>query len=566
MNLPLDWLIRDDNFYATLAIAIEPGGASTQPQIPDRGKAIRINKHTGDYAFLAHGLRTPNGIAIGVDEEIFIADNQGDWLPSSKILHLKKGAFFGSRAVDPEGTKKLAPTLPVVWLPQDDIGNSPSQPSYINVGPYQNQLIYGEVTHGGVKRVFVEKIAGNYQGAVFRFTQGLEAGINRIIWGPDSALYVGGIGSTGNWGQIGKLEFGLQKLIYNGKTTFEMLAVRAKSNGVEIEFTEPLPLNTGGDIASYEVRQWWYLPTPNYGGPKMDEKLLKVVRANVSEDRKKVFLALEGMKEAHLVYIRINDHFVSSTGNELWTSEAWYTMNAIPKDNAGFSTTSYVAVADNTLSETEKAEGWQLLFDGKTTDGWRKFRSDRIGSAWRVKDGALTLDGRKEDWQFIDGGDIITEGVYKNYELSLEWKIAKNGNSGIIFNVVENDTYDYVWQTGPEMQVLDNAGHADAQIHKHRAGDLYDLIPAAFEAVNPSGEWNKVRLIVNNGKVEHWLNGHKILSYELWTDEWNKRVGESKFKEMPGFGKAKKGHISLQDHGDVVAYKNIKIRTLTPPI
>ena len=149
---------KDGYFYATLATAILPGGASKQPQIPDRGKVVKISKEDGSHSFIAHGLRTPNGIGLGVDNEIFVADNQGDWLPSSKIVHVREGAWFGSRSVDPEGTKELAETPPVVWLPQDEIGNSPSTPLLLNDGPYKGQMIHGEVTHGGVKRVFVEKV------------------------------------------------------------------------------------------------------------------------------------------------------------------------------------------------------------------------------------------------------------------------------------------------------------------------------------------------------------------------------------------------------------------------
>ena len=152
------------------------------------------------------------------------------------------------------------------------------------------------------------------------------------------------------------------------------------------------------------------------------------------------------------------------------------------------------AQVTNTLSAKEKKEGWKLLFDGTTTSGWRKFKSDKIGAAWKVKDGALYLDAtNKKDWQTGDGGDIVTEGVYENYELSIEWKIQACGNSGIIFNVQEGN-YDYVWHTGPEFQVLDNACHPDAKIIKHRAGDLYDLISCKVETVKPAGEWNEARI------------------------------------------------------------------------
>jgi len=552
---------QDGYFYAALATAINPGGASTQPQIPDRGKAIKISREDGSLEFIATGLRTPNGIGEGYEGELFIADNQGDWLPSSKIVHVQPGSWYGSRSVDFTGTADLTETQPVVWLPQDEIGNSPSQPLALNIGPYQNQMIHGEVTHGGIKRVYVEEVNGAYQGALFRFTQGMEAGVNRICWGPDGALYVGGVGSSGNWGD-GQKWYGLQRLSYNENVTFEMLKVMARTDGLEIEFTEPLELGSGTSADEYQIQQWYYLPTEQYGGPKLDLETLEIASVNLSDDRKKVFLELPGIKAGHVVYVRIIRPFRSENQNSLWTTEAWYTLNQIPSDLPGFKSPSTTAVA-NTLSDAEKAAGWELLFDGKTTSGWRNYKNNSIGSAWKVRDGSLMLDNsNKQDGRIIGGGDIISDREFENFELSLEWKIQKNGNSGIIFNVVESDEYDFVWQTGPEMQVLDNVGHPDGRIETHRAGDLYDMIACSFVASNGPDEWNKVRLVSKDGKVSHWMNGYKVVEYEMHSQQWLDMIAQSKFKDMPGFGRAKGGHISLQDHSDRVWYRNIKIREL----
>ncbi len=225
---------------------------------------------------------------------------------------------------------------------------------------------------------------------------------------------------------------------------------------------------------------------------------------------------------------------------------------------------SFMALAQspNTLSKKEKKDGWKLLFDGSTTTGWRKFKSDKIGAAWKVKDGALYLDAtNKKDWQTGDGGDIVTEGVYENYELSIEWKIQACGNSGIIFNVQEGN-YDYVWHTGPEFQVLDNACHPDAKIIKHRAGDLYDLISCKTETVKPAGEWNEARILASKGNYSFWLNGTEVTSVNMNSPEWKTLIAGSKFKNMADFGKFTKGRISLQDHGDQVWYRNIKIKEL----
>lgn len=225
----------------------------------------------------------------------------------------------------------------------------------------------------------------------------------------------------------------------------------------------------------------------------------------------------------------------------------------------------------NTLSEAEKAEGWQLLFDGTTKNGWHVYNEGSDGAAWKVEDGTLHFDPSKgkirdpktgKDSITVGGGDITTNEEFENFHLSLEWKLNPSGNSGIIFFVKEEPKYERSYWTGLEMQVLDNNGHKDGQIEKHRAGDLYDLVKGAPEAVNPVGEWNQVEIIANNGALEFRMNGTKIVSTTLWDDNWKKMVAGSKFKQWPDFGTYKKGKIALQDHGDPVWYRNIKIKKL----
>lgn len=203
-------------------------------------------------------------------------------------------------------------------------------------------------------------------------------------------------------------------------------------------------------------------------------------------------------------------------------------------------------------------EEWTELFDGKSLSGWRNFKSQTVGAAWKVEDNTLVFDPSSGE----AGGDIMTVEQYDNFELALEWKIDSCGNSGIIFNVVEDDKYGQVWETGPEMQILDNECHPDAKIHKHRAGDLYDLIACSKETVKPAGEWNEVRILSKNAAYEFYLNGEKVVSFIMHSPEWDELVKNSKFKDMPAFGKASKGHIALQDHGDKVWFRNIRIRKL----
>lgn len=219
--------------------------------------------------------------------------------------------------------------------------------------------------------------------------------------------------------------------------------------------------------------------------------------------------------------------------------------------------------APNTLSEQEKKEGWKLLFDGSSLKGWHNFKTDKIGPAWKISEDAIYLDARnKKDWQVNGGGDIVTADEFENFEFVIDWKIEPCGNSGIIFNVVEDPKYDYVWKTGPEMQVLDNACHPDAKITKHRAGNLYDLIVSSTESVKPAGEWNTARIVSNKGHLELYLNGAKQVDTWMFTPEWEALIAGSKFKNEPAFGKARKGHISLQDHGNQVWFRNIKLRQL----
>lgn len=216
------------------------------------------------------------------------------------------------------------------------------------------------------------------------------------------------------------------------------------------------------------------------------------------------------------------------------------------------------------LTEDQQKEGWELLFDGKTMEGWHKYGGAPVGKAWKVADGTFYLDTTERiDWQIKDGGDIVTNSAYDNFHLKLEWKIAKNGNSGIMFYVHEDSSkYKWAWETAPEMQVLDNAGHADAKIVKHRAGDLYDLISCSKETVKPHSEWNLAEIKCVNGKLDFYLNGENVVSTMMWDDNWNKMVAASKFAKMPGFGTYKKGKIALQDHGNTVWYRNVMIKKM----
>lgn len=223
-----------------------------------------------------------------------------------------------------------------------------------------------------------------------------------------------------------------------------------------------------------------------------------------------------------------------------------------------------MSATNNTLSSKEKKEGWELLFDGVSTNRWHSYGHTTVSKAWVVEDGILHLDpSTKKDWPANESRDIVTDDEYENFHLKLDWKISPNGNSGIIFYVKEDAAkYKNTYNTGLEMQVLDNNGHPDAKIVKHRAGDLYDLISSSKETVKPAGEWNHAEIISNKGKLNLYLNGTNVVTTILWDENWRQMVANSKFKSMAEFGSFKKGRIALQEHGDEVWYRNIKIKKL----
>ncbi|GDY12652.1 glycosyl hydrolase [Planctomycetota bacterium] len=211
------------------------------------------------------------------------------------------------------------------------------------------------------------------------------------------------------------------------------------------------------------------------------------------------------------------------------------------------------AVAPNTLSDSDKAAGWKLLFDGSTTAGWTNYKSETIKPNWVIDDGALHLKGG-------GGGDIATTAEYDNFELSLEWKISPGGNSGIMYRIPP--AAKSIYSDAIEMQVLDNAGHKDGKNPKTSAGSAYALLAPSKDATKPVGEWNAVRVVADGKHIEHWMNGEKIVDVIIGSEAWNTAKAAGKFAKNEQFASAPSGRIGLQDHGNLVWYRNIKVRSL----
>ncbi|MGM0666939.1 MAG: 3-keto-disaccharide hydrolase [Bacteroidota bacterium] len=214
---------------------------------------------------------------------------------------------------------------------------------------------------------------------------------------------------------------------------------------------------------------------------------------------------------------------------------------------------------NNELTEAEVEEGWQLLFDGASLENWKAYNAEGTGS-WLVEDGLLAASGTGSD----SDGYIITKKQYENFDLKFDWKIAEGGNSGVLYHVIESERYPTPYLTGPEYQLVDDVGFPSELEEWQKTGADYAMYVPDSEkkTLNPVGEWNSSRIVFDNGHVEHWLNGEKILEFEAWTDEWFELKNSGKWENAPDYGLSSVGHISLQDHGSRIWFRNMKIREL----
>ncbi len=660
-------LYRDGHFYVNLSVAINLGGATTVPQpAPGRGITYKVSRKTGKISPVAGGLRTPNGIGWGPGGDLFATDNQGGWLPSSKLVHIEQDRFF-NHYTEPAGPFDDKPvTEPVLWLPQNEIGNSPSTPLLLKEGQFKGQMLIGDVTYGGLQRAYLEKVKGQYQGAVFRYTQGLEAGVNRITLGPDGAIYAGGLGADGNWGQEGKLRFGLQKLTPNGGNTFDVKTMRAVPGGFDLTYTQPVSAETAGQLAErYEAEQWRYTPTADYGGPKIAEEKLSVRSATLSKDGRTVRLRLDGLKPDRVVHVRSPRPFTSASGETLWNTEAWYTLNAMPGEqpppatlyeaeearltgtagintnHTGYSGSGFVdryategkvattfdvtvpkaGAYDVNLRYSNGPDPFQgtkslsLYANGKkirqtelpSTGDWDTWstRTERLrlraghntvsyrydsGDSGHVNLDLITVrphgarvalfdgtgasqtqwqhtDGRRVAWPLADEksmevccGDIRTKDAYQDFRLHVEFRVPllpadvtgqDRGNSGIFLQ----DRY--------ELQILDSYG--DTTLDTNEAGAIYLKKAPDVNAAKAPETWQTYDIVFRAARYDE--DGRKTADARV-TVVWNgKKVHDDIALDGPtASGRSETpaaGAIRLQDHGNKVRFRDIRVEPLT---
>ncbi|HJP86785.1 MAG TPA: DUF1080 domain-containing protein [Gemmatimonadaceae bacterium] len=225
-----------------------------------------------------------------------------------------------------------------------------------------------------------------------------------------------------------------------------------------------------------------------------------------------------------------------------------------PVGNSSQSASSASAAMGTTgLTAEQAASGWRSLFDGSNTNAWRGYKTQTMPAGWHIVDGVLTKTGPVDD--------IITRDQFGNFELAMDWKLSPGGNAGLFYRGTEE--YDHIYWSAPEYQLLDDAGHPDGKSRLTSAGSDYGLYPSPSGAVKPANEWNSTLLVVNGNHVQHWLNGQRLLEYELGSADWQQKVAASKFAAYPNYGKATRGYIGIQgDHDGTLSLRNIRIRVL----
>lgn len=426
-------LHRDGWLYAALTVAIDWGQKEYQgsdtigknaPNPPARGTVLRVNIKTEEIEYLVGGLRTPSGIGWGPNGDLFVSNSQGAWVPSSSLVHVQRGEFYGHynhtspyRKDRYRGHPSLFAekrvTPPVITLPYGLAAVAPTDPLLIEEGIFKGQLWLGELTQGGIRRVALEKVNGRWQGATFRATQGLECGVHRLLRGPDGSIYVGGTGATANWAW-NETRFGLQRLRWNGKVTFEMHSIRAKEDGLVVRFTKPVSKNMLEYTRGYSLRRWRYLPGPCYGGRKSGMRTLRVTAAEASSDGLEVRLRIEKWEPGGVVHLSTSP--TSLAGDPIWSSEAWYTLTQIPGQLATEDETPPVSVEP----------GFEPVFTNGFA-GW-VMEGDSHNRGWSYDFGTLRHDAQK----IASGNWLRLKRPLGHFDLRFEYQASKAADTGVL--------------------------------------------------------------------------------------------------------------------------------------
>ncbi|MGE3107753.1 MAG: family 16 glycoside hydrolase [Phycisphaerales bacterium] len=535
---------RNGLLYCGLATAMAPPkwegmGTNAAPNGPMRGCVLEIDPVANIASVIAGGCRTPNGLGIGPGGSLFYCDNQGTWMPTSQMAEVVPGRFFGhfnnTNMVPPLRDRYPGGGIASAWcdrvrapaalyLPQNECSNSPTQPLLIDtpaLAPYcsGSQMLIGELTAGGIRRANLERVNGEWQGAAFRFSQGFSVGINRMAWSPagDGALYVGGIGAGGNWNWK-ETKFGLQRLVPTGVVPFEMLAVNATPTGLTITFTKPVETAWLTEPKNFEVRQWHYKPTAEYGGPKIDDRAMTVAGAVASDDGRSVRLTIPGLVRGSCVYLHVDPK--SASGETIWATEAWYTLNNIPVEKP---TVVYEparaaprVVNDVWTYETALGVGVQPPAHAAVLIG----RSARANFVTGARQGAMPTAGENrtqkdllDQGEYVEmnvaEGDLTSRISFGDARLHVEWYCPPGGEGQLAAN---SGVY---LQSLYEIQVLGTRAGAAPRINE--AGSLYNVKAPDVNASTGPGTWQAYDVFFDAPRFER---GVKVSPARL-TLYWN---------------------------------------------
>lgn len=564
---PPDWEGMDDN---------------AGPNGPMRGGLVEIDIEANTAHIIAGGLRTPNGLGVTPDGALIYLDNQGTWMPASTLAELIPGRFYGHynwtnfvpklaerfpEGGHPSVYSDRPRTPPALWLPQNEVVNSPTEPVAITSGPFKGQMLVGELTAGGVRRVFLERVNGQLQGALFRFTQGLESGVNRMAWAPDGSLIVAGMGAGGNWNWRGT-QYGLQRLVPNGKRAIEMHAVLARRTGFRIYFTGEPTGKSKWDMKNYTVTSWTYEPTARYGGPKIDVRT-HLVSSAIHFQNFGVSLDISDFEPGRVYHIVANVE--GEDGENPWSTEAWYTLNQIPY------LPTLSTIAGQPIDPTEDTVGLGILppADGVTLIG----RS--TGAVMRYVNSPYPGDNLTQDdlinapgsMTVGDGsGDLATTTSFGDARIHIEWLAPPGGEGQMAGN-------SGVYLQGKyELQVL-GTKRGDDPLEPNEAGAFYNLKAADSNASRGPGQWQAYDIWFRAARFDR--EGNKTANARA-TVYWNGRLVHDDVElphptgsqqaggEAPGEGLDRMiGPLVLQSHVSAaegpVRYRNAWIAPLQDP-
>jgi len=424
--------------YAALSTAMAPPawegmGTNAAPNGVGRGGIIEVDLDAEDWRIIAGGCRTPDGVGVGPEGTLLVTENQGTWFPASGLTVVEPGAFYGhfnNDAFVPKLAERFPKggaasvfcdrltTPPTVWFPQNECGNSPTQPLLVpaiaEAGAWAGQVLVGDVTQGGLHRVRLERVAGRWQGVVFRCSQGFACGVHRLAWAPDGSLLVGGIGAGGNWNWKGTQQ-GLERARWTGRDAFEIADMRLLRDGFEVRFTRPIDRAWLAAPTNYLLRSWRYEPTAAYGGPKIDERPIRVVEAIPSADGQSVTIRCEGLTEGTCVHLRVDP--VAASGERIWSTDAWYTLHRLPQVTAGPVDDGHAGMGAPQPANAMALVGRSADVHLVTRDDPRVSRSDgRSQRDLLALTGVLVLDEAS--------GDRLTKSVHDGFRLHAEWRSA----------------------------------------------------------------------------------------------------------------------------------------------